>query len=133
MTRVDENDVANALSKFEGEDTAQVGDMEVDISIDVNNIYAYDSPDCIFSIELEYELFGQQMSVTVPLPVEAEAAGLDAAVEDLDKLIERKNHVPQFPMLVVAEHGWDQTELERSQPVRYSVRQVPLRRLKMSD
>lgn len=131
MTRVDENDVADALLKFEGSDTAEVGELDVTVSIDVDNIYAFDSPDCIFKIDLEYKLFGQEMKVSVPLPVEAEASGLDAAVEDLDKLIERKNYVPYFPMLVVAEGGSGQVVVEKSQSIKYTLRQVPLRRLNL--
>lgn len=129
MTRVSEDDVHDALTRYEGEGTVQVGESEVTVTFDTEDIHTVDSPDCLLHVTLEFELFGQTMQAKLPLPVEAEAAGLHNAEEDLRKLVERRNHVPEFPMLIVAEKGFDRSEEQVEQAVDYRLRQMPERLL----
>jgi len=127
MTRVQEEDVQDALLRYTGEGSVSIGEGNVTIEIDSKDIHTVDSPDCIFQIIITYELFGDEMRVELPLPVEAEATGLDSAREDLKKLIERENYIPEFPMLVVAESSYGNDIEQVDQTVEYHIRQIPER------
>jgi len=74
-------------------------------------------------------MFSEQFRVKIPLPVEAEAAGLDHAKEDLEKFIQRENYIAELPMLIVAEKGFDSDEESVKQRVSYNLEQIPERLL----
>ncbi len=81
-------------------------------------------------MEVRFELFGQPVKVVVPIPVEAEKGGIHGgALEDLRKLIERRKHMAEIPMIVVAESGYASKEQVKDLPTRFQISQVPIRRL----
>jgi hypothetical protein len=129
MTRVQEEDVHDALLKYAGEGTVEIGDGEVDVEITPVDIHTVDSPDCILWLEIVLEMFSEEFQVKLPLPVEAEAAGLDHAKEDLEKFIERENYIAELPMLIVAEKGFDGDEESVEQRISYNLKQIPERLL----
>jgi len=129
MTRVYEEDVHDALLRYAGEETVEIGDGEVDIEITPVDIHTIDSPDSIVWLKLNLEMFSEQFRVKIPLPVEAEAAGLDHAKEDLEKFIQRENYIAELPMLIVAEKGFDSDEESVKQRVSYKLEQIPERLL----
>lgn len=129
MTRVHEEDVHDALLRYAGEETVEIGDGEVDIEITPVDIHTIDSPDSIVWLKLDLEMFSEQFRVKIPLPVEAEAAGLDHAKEDLEKFIQRENYIAELPMLIVAEKGFDSDEESVKQRVSYNLEQIPERLL----
>jgi len=129
MTRVQEEDVHDALLRYAGEETVEIGDGEVDIEITPVDIHTIDSPDSIVWVKLNLEMFSEQFRVKIPLPVEAEAAGLDHAKEDLEKFIQRENYIAELPMLIVAEKGFDSDEESVKQRVSYNLEQIPERLL----
>ncbi|WP_157969344.1 hypothetical protein [Haloplanus rubicundus] len=129
MTRVHEEDVHDALLRYAGEETVEIGDGEVDIEITPVDIHTIDSPDSIIWVKLNLEMFSERFRVKLPLPVEAEAAGLDHAKEDLEKFIQRENYIAELPMLIVAEKGFDSDEESVKQCVSYNLEQIPERLL----
>jgi hypothetical protein len=129
MTRVYEEDVHDALLRYAGEETVEIGDGEVDIEITPVDIHTIDSPDSIVWVKLNLEMFSERFRVKIPLPVEAEAAGLDHAKEDLEKFIQRENYIAELPMLIVAEKGFDSDEESVKQRVSYNLEQIPERLL----
>lgn len=129
MTRVYEEDVHDALLRYAGEETVEIGDGEVDIEITPVDIHTIDSPDSIVWLKLNLEMFSEEFRVKIPLPVEAEAAGLDHAKEDLEKFIQRENYIVKLPMLIVAEKGFDSDEESVKQRVSYNLEQIPERLL----
>ncbi len=129
MTRVQEEDVHDALLRYAGEGTVEIGDGEVDIEITPVDIHTIDSPDSILWLKLNLEMFSEQFRVKIPLPVEAEAAGLDHAKEDLEKFIQRENYIAELPMLIVAEKGFDFDEETVKQRISYNLEQIPERLL----
>lgn len=129
MTRVQEEDVHDALLRYAGEETVEIGDGEVDIEITPVDIHTIDSPDSILWLKLKLEMFSEEFRVKIPLPVEAEAAGLDHAKEDLEKFIHRENYVAELPMLIVAEKGFNGDEESVKQRISYNLDQIPERLL----
>lgn len=130
MTRVQEEDVHNALLRYAGEETVEIGDGEADIKVTPIDIHTVDSPDCLLQLEIELEMFSQELQIKLPLPVEAEAAGLKHAKEDLEKFIQRENYIAELPMLIVAEKGFDAEDESVDQTVSYQLKQIPERLLK---
>lgn len=129
MTRVQEEDVHDALLRYAGEGSVEIGDGEVDIEITPVDIHTIDSPDCLLWLEVKLEMFSEEFHLKIPLPVEAEAAGLNHAKEDLEKFIERENYVANLPMMIVAEKGFDADEESVEQRISYDLKQIPERLL----
>lgn len=129
MTRVLEEDVHDALLKYAGEGSVDIGDGNIDIELTVSDIHTIDSPDCLLWLDIDLDIFSQALEVRLPLPVEAEAAGLEHAREDLEKLVERENYYPEIPMLIVAEKGFNDDEEDVNQRVSYKLKQIPERLL----
>lgn len=129
MTRIYEEDVYNTLLKYAGKETTEIGDGEVKIEITPKDIHTIDSPDCLLELDITLEICSQELRIALPLPVEAEAAGLSHAEEDLEKFIKRENYIAELPMLIVAENGFDEDSERVNQSVSYELRQIPERLL----
>lgn len=132
MPEVTENEVCSALLKCKGSGKLYIGNCEITISLDPVDIHGTDSPDCILWVYLSLILFGQDLRLRVPIPVEAEKGGIyGGALEDLKKFIEREKYPIELPMLVVAESGYATKEqTPESFPVRFVINQIPIRQLK---
>lgn len=127
MVRVYEDDVLDSLLKYTGEGSTAVGDAEVTVELEVDDIHRFDSPDFILWMTVEIDLEAKTLKSEVPLPVEAESSGLGDAGEDLEKLVNRENYLPSLPMLVVAASGWGTEEEMVQQSVNYVKSQIPER------
>ena len=130
MAGVTEKEVHAALLKCAGKGEAfKIGKVEVQVSLEPQDIHVGDSPDFILWLDVALRIFAQNLEVRIPIPVEAEKAGIEAAVEDLDKFSERGHYPAKIPMLVVAEGGYSSLERLRSLPVQFRIRQIPVRLL----
>ena len=87
-----------------------------------------DSPDFILWVEVEFDIFGKPVKLAVPMPVEAEKGGIyGGALDDLRKLVERRKHLLQLPMIVVSESGHASKEQSVDLPTNVTLIQVPVR------
>jgi hypothetical protein len=130
MPDVDESKVFDALLKYRLEGRIESGHVSVQIRLRPIDNHAGDSPDFLLWVEVQFELFGQPIQISVPIPVEAEKGGIyGGALEDLRKFVERRKHVIQVPMVVVSEAGYDSKEQEELCATKFSIIQVPVRRL----
>jgi hypothetical protein len=130
MVGVNEREVYNILLKYKGKGKANIQGTEVDIALNPVDIHEVDSPDCLLWIEVSLRVFGQDLQLRIPIPVEAEKGGIyGGALEDLKKFVERRKYPIEVPMLVIAEAGYDSKEQIEAFPVRFSLSQIPIRLL----
>ncbi|MFZ3059106.1 MAG: hypothetical protein WA102_05125 [Candidatus Methanoperedens sp.] len=134
MPEVNEKHVYNALLKYKGSGKLDIKDAEKDAEIILHlnpiDIHTTDSPDYLLWIDISLKLFGQNLAVKIPIPVEAEKGGIyGGALEDLKKFVERRNYPIELPMLVIAEAGYDTTEQKETFPVKFKISQIPVRLL----
>ena len=131
MPEVREEEVYNALLKFKGDEKAKIGKAEIILSLTPVDIHNVDRPDSILWIDISLKLFGQNLKLKVPIPVEAEKHGIDDAKEDLEAFIKRGNYILEIPMLVIAEAGYEKREEPlKTVSVKFTMTQIPVRRLK---
>jgi hypothetical protein len=130
MVEVNEREVYNILLKYKGRGKVNIQGTEVDIALNPVDIHEVDSPDCLLWIEVSLRVFGQDLQLRIPIPVEAEKGGIyGGALEDLKKFVERRKYPIEVPMLVIAEAGYDSKEQIEAFPVRFSLSQSPIRLL----
>jgi len=130
MPEVREEKVYAALLGYKGEGRIKIGNTEVRVSLNPIDVHNIGRPDSILWVEVSLTLFGQNLKLRVPLPIEAEKNGIDDAIEDLDAFVERKRYPIEIPMVVVAEAGYDRREELRNLSAKFMISQVPVRRLK---
>ncbi|MEX2287748.1 MAG: hypothetical protein WD648_11705 [Planctomycetaceae bacterium] len=130
MPDVDERKVFNALLRYRTRQKVLTEATNIEIEFRPVDNSVGDSPDFLLWLEVRFELFGQPVKVVVPIPVEAEKGGIHGgALEDLRKLIERRKHLAEIPMMVVSESGYDSMEQIKDLATRFQISQVPVRRL----
>jgi len=130
MPEVKEEDVFKALLLVKGEGRIKIAKTDVHIALNPIDVHVVGRPDSILWFESSFTIFGQNLSLKVPIPIEAEKNGIDEAIEDLDAFVERRKYLTEIPMLVVAEAGYRKREEHRNIPTRILISQVPVRRLK---
>ena len=130
MPKVDEQKVFGELLKYRLDGRVASEHVAVQLRLRPVDNHAGDSPDFLLWVELEFELFSQPVKVAVPVPIEAERGGIGGgALEDLRKFVDRQRHVIELPMIVVSEAGYaSKTQLEQC-ATRFTIRQVPVRRI----
>ena len=130
LVRVKEEDVYATLIKYAGKgERFKIGKAEIQVSLQPQDIHIGDSPDFILWLEVSLKVFEQNMIVKVPIPVEAEAGGIDKALEDLNKFVKRGHYPLEVPMLVVATKGFRASEQHEKLPVHFMIKQIPERLL----
>ena len=130
MPEVTEKRVHAALLRYKGKGETNIQGARINVSLDPEDIHTFDSPDSLLWISVSLRLFGQDLRLKVPIPVEAEKGGIfGGALEDLDKFVERKKYVLEIPMLVIAEAGYNSKVENGTLPVKFTVRQIPVRLL----
>jgi hypothetical protein len=130
MPNVDENIVFQSLLKYRLQESVTTENVTVNLQLRPKNNHVGDSPDFILWLDVEFELFGQNVKVEVPIPVEAEKGGiLGGALDDLRKFVDRRKHLIQVPMIVVAEQGFRTKEQTEQFPTRFTITQIPIRRI----
>jgi hypothetical protein len=134
MPTVDEVEVFKALQRYRGTAKTTVGDSNVEITFTPEDNHRYDSPDFIFWIGITFTLFGEEVKVKIPVPLEAEKGGIfGGALLDLEKFITREKHVIELPMPVVAESGFQSREQRGHLPVNFSIVQLPVAHIEAAD
>lgn len=110
---------------------AQAECYEVDLDFQVHDNHRRDSPDVI--LQLNITLTHPKLpplTIQLPIPIEGEKAGIDAALDDLRKFCERERFPQKLPMLVVGGSG---NPARRSHavklPAKFEIVQIPYRSL----
>ena len=130
MAGVTERQVYDALSQWAGKsEIFKIGKTELRVTLTPQDTHIGDSPDCILWFDADVKIFSQDLRIRIPVPIEAEKAGLEAAVEDLDKFCERGHFPAEIPMLVVAEEGYSSQRKTSNILVNFKIKQVPVRLL----
>lgn len=131
MPDVSEDDVYDALLKTcEGKTEFTLRRTHIVFSLSPMDIHNSDSPDFILWVDVSMKIFGQDLNLRIPLPVEAEKGGIyGGALEDLQKYIEREHYKIELPMLVVSESGYENKEEKAKISTRIQITQVPIRAL----
>jgi len=131
MVRVEEREVYRALVEHTGEGNPfKIAKAEIQISMRAQDTHIGDSPDFILWLVVSLKIFAQNLKIEIPLPVEAEGRGINYALEDLQKFIERERYPVELPMLVVASKGYANMERTAKLPVKFNIKQIPARLLK---
>lgn len=132
----DEHMLDIALAKLNGKARANFDWGTVTVEFSSLNLSAggRGSPDALVLINLEFDLLGEPVSVQVPVLVEAEKAGLESAIEDLDKFTNRSlNGEPSYlklPMLVATRSTSRRSRTEfRDIQALFNLSTIPLSRL----
>ena len=128
MAGVTERQVYDALSQWTGNsDHFKIGKTELQVTLTSQDTHIGDSPDCILWFDIDVKIFSQDLKIRIPIPIEAEKAGLKAAVEDLDKFCDRGHFRAEIPMLVVAEEGYSSKRKTSKIVTEFKIKQVPVR------
>lgn len=130
MPEVRENEIYNALLRFKGTGEIKIGKADITLSLYPEDIHKFNRPDSVLWANISLKIFGQNLKMKLPIPVEGEKRGIDDAMEDLDEFISRKNYPIEMPMLVIAEAGYDKREVKKDFPTRFITTQIPVRRLR---
>ena len=116
--------------KYKGSGKIDIGGAEIVLSLNLVDIHGIDSPDSLLWIDISLKIFGQDLKLRVPIPVEAEKGGIyGGALEDLKKFVERGKYPIELPMLVIAEAGYETREQKEILPVKFTISQIPVRLL----
>jgi len=79
---------------------------EIDLQLQVHDNHRGDSPDAILQVSLTIRHPTlPKMTLSIPIPIEGEVAGIGAAKEDLRKFAEREHFPVRLPMLVIGGAG----------------------------
>ncbi len=130
MPEVREEEIYEALLRFRGEKKVVIGKAEALLSLTPQDTHKHDRPDSILWVDILLRLFGQELKLRIPIPVEGEKNSIDDAMEDLDEFVKRKRYPIEIPMLVITEAGYAKREEHRDFPTRFMMTQFPVRRLK---
>jgi hypothetical protein len=109
----------------------QAESYQAHLEFQVHDNHRRDSPDVILqvNITLSHPKL-PSLNISLPIPIEGEKAGIDAALDDLRKFSERERFPLRLPMLVVGGAG---NPARRTQTVKVSTKfevvQVPYRAL----
>lgn len=108
------------------------GDINVALeNIDIIPNYKLgDSPDFVLKIRLKLLLLSQTFEVEIPIPIEIEKAGINEALIDLQKFIEREKFGLILPMFIVSEKRILTQEKEEKMKTMFKLRQIPYRMVK---
>jgi len=110
----DELKLSRVLSRMEGESPFELPSGKGTITIRYINYSAGGSgcPDSLLILKVSMPVMGRVISLQIPILVEAEKAGINAAIEDLDKFCERSakgtmegggSSFVEIPMLVASQ------------------------------
>ena len=130
MAGVTERQVYDALSRWAGNsEPFKIGNAELQVTLAPQDTHVGDSPDCILWFDAAVKIFAQELRIRIPIPIEAEKTGLEAAVEDLHKFCNRGHFPAEIPMLVVAEEGYSSLKKTSTMLTDFRIKQIPVRLL----
>lgn len=96
----------------------------------IPNYKLTDSPDFVLKIRLKLLLLSQTFEVEIPMPIELEKAGVNKALPDLQKFIEREKFNLILPMFIISEKQVIIQEKEGKLKTIFKLRQIPYRLIK---
>jgi len=105
---------------------AEKDKIKVDLE-ELNIIPLYklkDSPDFILKINLKINIFNRCFDIVLPIPIELEKAGIDLALEDLKKLVEREKYYIRMPMLVISKILSKERKVLVKFPTEFNIKQL---------
>jgi hypothetical protein len=111
--------------KEKGEINVALENIEI-----IPNYKLTDSPDFVLKIRLKLSLLSQTFEVEIPIPIEIEKVGIDEALIDLQKFIEREKFGLILPMFIVSEKRILTQEKEEKMKTMFKLRQIPYRMVK---
>ena len=132
MVRVREEQVWKAIKRCAGATSLEVGNAKIRMSLQPRDVHREDCPDFLLWLEVDLRIFAQELRVRIPIPIEAEAGGIDDALEDLEKFIKRGHYPLEIPFLVVAASGYHSTKQEGRLLTHFTLKQIPERLLSHS-
>ncbi len=96
----------------------------------IPNYKLIDSPDLVLKIRLKLLLLSQTFEMEIPMPIEPEKVGIDEALIDLQKFIEREKFSLILPMFIISEKRIITQEKEEKLKTMFKLRQIPYRLVK---
>lgn len=138
MKEKDELKLSRILRKMEGgsEATFSWGKAKVEVKYVNYSAGGRGCPDSLLILKVSMPLLGQDVLVQIPILVEAEKAGMSAAIEDLNKFCERSmrgalehggDSFIEIPMLVATQTPLRKERKEnRTLKVTFKIREVKL-------
>jgi len=96
----------------------------------VPNYKLKESPDFVLEIRLRLSLLSQAFEIEIPIPIELEKAGIEKAIADLQKFIEREKFSLILPMLIVSKKGIITQEEGGKIKTKFKLKQIPYRLVK---
>ena len=131
MAEVTERDVYSSLLEYAGRSAPiAVGKTQVTVELEPQDTHVRESPDALLWVIVKIRVFEQNIRMRVPILVEAEKTGLDDALDDLRKFIERKRFPIEIPMLVVSAKGSDTARQGGEIIANFEIRQLPISRIR---
>ncbi len=129
----DEHELDLLLHKMRGRSLATFRWGSVDVVFDHINFSAggRGSPDSLLLVDVTLPLFGTQVTAKIPIALEAEKGGMEAAIQDLDKFTKRSTSgEPSYlslPMLVLSKKSTGKVRSEfRDIRARFEIKEVAL-------
>lgn len=107
-------------------ENGKINVKEKDIEI-IPNYKLKDSPDFVLKIKLELLLLSETFDIEIPIPIELEKVGLEEALADLEKFIEREKYVLILPMFIVSEKGILKNKINGKFATTFKLKQIPYR------
>ena len=103
----------------------------IEVESEVHDNHRGDSPDLVLhlTVTINHPKL-PPLVLQVPVPIEGEKAGINAAVEDLKKFAEREHFAQRLPMLVIGGSGNPARRVVNvKMPARCEIVQIPYRLL----
>jgi hypothetical protein len=121
---ISEDEFYDILLKEKANGNIRITNEGVDL---IPNYKLKDSPDFVLKIKLKIAIFSQNFGMEIPIPIELEKVGINEALKDLDKFVEREKFKPILPMLIVAEKKICNQEKEKLVKTTFKLKQIPER------
>ena len=106
--------------KEKGEINVALESMDI-----IPNYKLRDSPDFVLKIKLKLSLLSQTFEVEIPIPIEIEKVGVNGALIDLQKFIEREKFDLILPMFIVSEKRILTQEKEEKMKTIFKLKEIP--------
>jgi hypothetical protein len=121
---IKENEFYSILLKEKAKGILKVVAEDIEI---IPNYQLKDSPDFVLILKLKIEMFSRTYLIEIPLPLELEKVGIDKALDDLTKFIDREKFEAILPMLVVSDKTVLSDEKEGKLKTVFKISQIPER------
>ncbi len=121
---INEDDLFSKLLKEKDSNQIIIKSIKIDI---FPNYKTKDSPDFILRLQLSLTLLKHEYEMNINIPIELEKAGINEAILDLNKFVDRHRFKNKFPMIVISGSGNLSSIREYNLLTIFNVRQIPER------